>query len=104
MDSEIIDIIKKIPWNFVILSINLVILFLILLVISDINKKNFLIYKSILEVIDNRLVDINYTIEDTKSELLDLNDSIRRIDENLDAFEKLHKPKEIIKLSKETNF
>jgi hypothetical protein len=86
MDSEIIDIIKKIPWNFVILSINLVILFLILL------------------VIDNRLVDINYTIEDSKSELHDLNDSIRRIDENLDAFEKLHKPKEIIKLSKETNF
>ena len=104
MDSEVMTFVKKLPWNYILLTINLVVLYLILVVLSKINNTVSSIYKFILTYIDKRLVGIDNSIEDTKSELIDLNESIRRIDDNLDAFEKLHKPKEIIKLSKETNF
>ena len=101
MDSEIMTFVKKLPWNYILLTINLVVLYLVLVVLSKINNTVSSIYKFILNFIDERLVGIDNSIEDTKSELIDLHESIRRIDDNLDAFEKLHKPKEIIKLSKD---
>lgn len=101
MDSEVMTFVKKLPWNYILLTINLVVLYLVLVVLSKINNTVSSIYKFILTYMDERLVGIDNSIEDTKSELIDLNESIRRIDENLDAFEKLHKPKEIIKLSKD---
>jgi cell division protein FtsW (lipid II flippase) len=103
MDSEVMTFVKKLPWNYILLTINLVVLYLVLVVLSKINNTVSSIYKFILTYIDERLVGIDNSIEDTKSELIDLNESIRRIDDNLDAFEKLHKPKEIIQLSKEKN-
>jgi hypothetical protein len=101
MDSDIMTFVKKLPWNYILLTINLVVLYLVLVVLSNINNTVSSIYKFILTYVDNRLVGIDNSIEDTKSELIDLHESIRRIDDNLDAFEKLHKPKEIIKLSKD---
>lgn len=97
MDSEVMTFVKKLPWNYILLTINLVVLYLVLVVLSKINHTVFSIYKFILTYVDNRLVGIDNSIEDTKSELIDLNESIRRIDDNLDALEKLNKPKEIIK-------
>lgn len=97
MDSEVMTFVKKLPWNYILLTINLIVLYLVLVVLSKINNTVSSIYKFILTYVDNRLVGIDNSIEDTKSELIALNESIRRIDDNLDALEKLNKPKEIIK-------